>query len=347
MPFVASVNLGTVGDDITSVKLYACVNNECTDCTELPGYEEVLVSSFPMSVAGIPLDTLYIKADSIGRCEVSQCIPIVGIPTSTPTPTPTSTPTPTPTSTPDPTSTPTPTPTSTPGPTSTPTPTPTSTPEPTSTPTPTPTSTPTPTPTSTPTQVPGCINISYSSGGGTTTCLGNSYPYTTESVIFQLTDGSGTPINATSQITIELDTISRPCGTSSFEQVVTLYINVGENTTQYNYTSGQYVECGFSECVLESEEYIGVRSISGSYEICETPTPTPTSTPQPFNWKCNNGNCTEVFDGSGDYLTQQDCIDNCQQQIYYCQQTVGDPCGIYQQPCGQLGLIDCDVPTSS
>jgi hypothetical protein len=29
---------------------------------------------------------------------------------------------------------------------------------------------------------------------------------------------------------------------------------------------------------------------------------------------------------------------------YFCQQTVNDPCGIYQQPCFELGLIDCTLP---
>jgi hypothetical protein len=162
-----------------------------------------------------------------------------------------------------------------------------------------------------------------------------------------LRDGDGNPINATSQITISIDVVSRTCDNNVFENTIGLQINPGQNTVQYNYDSYDLVDCGPFGCSPEFEEYLGVVSISGGYELCEgEPTPTPTSTPQPFNWKCNNGNCTEVFDGSGDYLTQQDCIDNCQQQIYYCQQIAGDPCGIYQQPCGQLGLIDCDIPTS-
>lgn len=162
MPFVASIDLGVVGDDITSVKLYACTNNECNSCTELTGYTEVLVSNFPMNVDNIPEGTISIKAESIGRCNVSQCIPIVGIPTAIPTNTPT----------PLPTETPTPTPTST----STPIP-PTETPTPTSTPTPEPTSTPTPTPTSTPTSTPEptieCLIYTVSTTSGT----GQSYTY--------------------------------------------------------------------------------------------------------------------------------------------------------------------------
>ena len=124
--FVALVNLGTVGDDITSVKLYACTDSSCTSCVSLSGYTSVLVSSFPRNISGIPMGTTNIKVESIGRCNVSQCISIIGIPTavptSTPAPTATNTPTPIPaTATPiPPTSTPTPTPL---GPTSTPTPT--------------------------------------------------------------------------------------------------------------------------------------------------------------------------------------------------------------------------------
>ena len=61
MPFVASVNLGTVGDDITSVKLYACTDNGCTNCVELSGYTSVLVSTFPRNIDKIPEGTINIK----------------------------------------------------------------------------------------------------------------------------------------------------------------------------------------------------------------------------------------------------------------------------------------------
>ena len=148
MPFSATVNLGTVGVAITSVKLYGCTGTSggnCTGCTALTGYENVSVSTFPLLVSGIPNGVTYIQAEALGACSadlVKQCISISGIPGATPAPTSTPTPTPTGTSAPG----------ATPNPTSTPTPTQSMTPTPSATgaePTPNPTSTQTPTPTAT------------------------------------------------------------------------------------------------------------------------------------------------------------------------------------------------------
>lgn len=144
MPFSATVNLGTVGVAITSVKLYGCTGNsgtDCTGCTALTGYENVSVSTFPLLVSGIPNGVRYIQAEALGACSadlVKQCISISGIPGPTATPVPTMTPTPSAT-----------TAGTTPNPTSTQTPTPTPTPSTTSGTTPNPTSTQTPTPTAT------------------------------------------------------------------------------------------------------------------------------------------------------------------------------------------------------
>jgi len=121
MPFSATINLGTVGVAITSVKLYGCTGTSggnCTGCNALTGYENVSVSTFPLTVSGIPNGVTYIQAEALGACSadlVKQCISISGIPGATPAPTSTMTPTPTGTSAPG--STPTPTGTLTPTPT--------------------------------------------------------------------------------------------------------------------------------------------------------------------------------------------------------------------------------------
>jgi hypothetical protein len=154
MPFSATVNLGTVGVAITSVKLYGCTGTSggnCTGCTALTGYENVSVSTFPLLVSGIPNGVTYIQAEALGACSadlVKQCISISGIPGATPAPT--STPTPTPTGTSAPGATPNPTSTLTPTPTQSMTPTPSATTG--AGPTPIPTNTPTPSATS----LPGC-----------------------------------------------------------------------------------------------------------------------------------------------------------------------------------------------
>ena len=117
MPFSATINLGTVGVAITSVKLYGCTGNngtDCTGCTVLTGYENVSVSTFPLLVSGIPNGVRYIQAEALGACSadaVKQCITISGIPGPTATPAPTATLN---GSTPGPTATQTPTPTPTP-----------------------------------------------------------------------------------------------------------------------------------------------------------------------------------------------------------------------------------------
>ena len=100
MSFSVSVSLGTVGISITSVKLFACTNSSCTNGTEISGYENVLVSSFPLTVNGVPDSTTHIKISALGLCSSTQCLSISGLIASSPTPTPTFTPTPTPTVTP-------------------------------------------------------------------------------------------------------------------------------------------------------------------------------------------------------------------------------------------------------
>jgi hypothetical protein len=155
MSFSATVNLGTVGVAITSVKLYGCTGNNgtnCTGCTALTGYENVGVNQFPLLVSGIPNGSRYIQAEALGACSadaVKQCISISGIPGPTATPAPTMTLTPTGTSAPG----------ATPNPTNTQTPTPTPTPTPTGTSAPG--ATPNPTNTPTPSATQGCVPRAY------------------------------------------------------------------------------------------------------------------------------------------------------------------------------------------
>jgi hypothetical protein len=101
MSFSSLVSLGTLSSGITSVKLLACTGLTCTNGTVITGFDNVLVSSFPRTITGVPDGTKYIKVEALGTCVgTSQCIEITGISTPTPTPTATGTPTPTPTPTP-------------------------------------------------------------------------------------------------------------------------------------------------------------------------------------------------------------------------------------------------------
>jgi hypothetical protein len=267
MPFVASVNLGTVGDDITSVKLYACTDNGCTNCVELSGYTSVLVSTFPRNIDKIPEGTVNIKVESIGRCNVSQCIPIIGIPTAIPT----NTPTPTPTATPIPaTATPIPESTSTPiPPTSTPIP-PTSTPiPPTSTPTPIPpTSTPIP-PTSTPigptpTPTPTIVYYYYAMGdcndmryaGTETTIFGFGPPVVVPVCMTsaQVTQWYSTANFAQQTLNIDYDD---PCAFGEGYSGVT----VGRSTTQLTEGTVYLVSGQCLSVISVNAEYVGEWSV--------------------------------------------------------------------------------------
>ena len=96
MSFSSIINLGAVSPAITSVKLTACTNSSCTGGSVITGYDNVLVSTFPRTISGIPDGTTHIKLEALNVCDnVTQCVFLLGVP-GEPTPTPTTTPTPTP-----------------------------------------------------------------------------------------------------------------------------------------------------------------------------------------------------------------------------------------------------------
>ena len=126
MAFNATVDLGTVGSDITgqTVSISGCTGASCgSGCSSLVTSQAV--SGFPKVITGIPdnVVSLFVKVDGGSCAGTTQCITITGGGGATPTPTITNTITPTitptftitPTLTPgDPTPTPTVTPTITP-----------------------------------------------------------------------------------------------------------------------------------------------------------------------------------------------------------------------------------------
>ncbi len=130
MPFNATVNLGTVGSDITgqTVSISGCTGASCgSGCTSLATSQSV--SSFPKIITGIPdnVVSLFVRVDGGPCVGTTQCISVTqGGATPTPTPTINASPTPTPTINASPTPTinasPTPTPTINASPTPTVTP---------------------------------------------------------------------------------------------------------------------------------------------------------------------------------------------------------------------------------
>lgn len=78
MAIEAKIQLGTVGSSVTRVKLQYC-NSDCVSCTDLTGYEDVLVSTFQPSgraITTIPDGTIAIKVIALDAVcpSTSQCI---------------------------------------------------------------------------------------------------------------------------------------------------------------------------------------------------------------------------------------------------------------------------------
>ena len=84
MAISVTINLGTVGGSITNVTLQECTGND-TGCTDITGYTNVAVSSFPLTVTTIDNASTYIKVIALGDCTSTENIAISGItPTLTP-----------------------------------------------------------------------------------------------------------------------------------------------------------------------------------------------------------------------------------------------------------------------
>jgi hypothetical protein len=82
MAIEVNIQLGTVGTSITRVKLQSC-NSDCVSCTDLSGYEDVLVSTFQPSgrvITTIPDGTVSIKVIALDAAcpSTSQCIALPG-----------------------------------------------------------------------------------------------------------------------------------------------------------------------------------------------------------------------------------------------------------------------------
>jgi hypothetical protein len=162
--------------------------------------------------------------------------------------------------------------------------------------------------------------------------------------MFELQDGNGNPINATTTITIVINLRESYCYQGQTDTTRTLEITPGNSKVGTTYTLNQYSDCGQGECVQEFVEYLGVESISGGYTLCEipvtpTPTPTPTSTIQ-ADWRCDNGTCIFVGDGTGDYFSESECINNCQQTTYLCKEGEFGACIEQFGPCSG-NQIEC------
>lgn len=282
MPFSATINLGTVGVAITSVKLYGCTGTSggnCTGCTALTGYENVSVSTFPLLVSGIPNGVRYIQAEALGACSadlVKQCISISGIPGPTATPVPTMTPTPTGTSAPG----------ATPVPTMTPTPTGTSAPDA----TPNPTSTPTPT---------------VTSGGGNCTITGQNSvspgsPTQTGQIILQTTGRvmnlsvfGGASSGGSSSLTLTV------VGSSFTPTPNPNSVTISANQNQTNTGTLVLPDTGTYNYTL-SISTVGTSGNNGSFTcgnsyVGPTPTPSPTATTLPG---CNS-TVSRTYSSSG------------------------------------------------
>lgn len=264
--------------------------------------------------------------------------------TPTPTGTPTNTGTPTTTSTNG--VTPTPTSTSTDGVT----PTPTSTGTPTITETPTTTNTPTitGTPTITTSGSGGCITITDSISTEQINCLGQG-PYNNIITRVTATLSAVAGVN----VTVMINATRYYCYGGTTSETYYITITAGNLSNYVDITTTGYVDCGQeSTCVPESISIDSFTSITPNYSICgvvnSTPTPTSTVTPtsSAVTYNCNNGVCEAVYNGSGLYMTLEECQSNCIQTTYYCKENELSPCSAQVGPCTgtQIVCTQFEVP---
>ena len=247
MPFNATVNLGTVGSDITgqTVSISGCTGTSCGDvCTSLATLQAV--SSFPKVITGIPdnVVSLFVSVDGGPCVGTTQCISVTQVET-TPTPTPTINASPTPT------------------------------------PTPTINASPTPTPTPIQGASSGCVTMTQSESYTQINCLGQGpYNVTTTRVTATLAEISS--VNVTVRVN---GTINYCYGTSGI-QTYDITITAGSLSNYVDITTSSYVDCGQGSCIIETITIDGYESLTSNYTICNEVIPTPTPTPTPFIAYC-------------------------------------------------------------
>lgn len=112
------------------------------------------------------------------------------------------------------------------------------------------------------------IGVALNAGSaGTTDCLGTSYSTATNYVTATLYNNSGTPVNATSNITVTFRQSYTPCtGGNPSAQTSTVTILAGQSSgNSAIWTSNTTVDCGQYGCNQETTQYDCVVSNSAGY----------------------------------------------------------------------------------
>lgn len=108
-------------------------------------------------------------------------------------------------------------------------------------------------------------------------CLGNTFSSTINRTTAVLQDSNGTPINAPTNITVNVRLLYTPCYQGfANNNDATITILAGQSTGTYTYTALTTVDCGQSNCVPESMSYDGVLTNSASYAWASGTTVSPT-----------------------------------------------------------------------
>jgi hypothetical protein len=129
------------------------------------------------------------------------------------------------------------------------------------------------------------VNVNDSSGDPLS-CLGTDYPVTIQTATATLYDQYGNTMNAVGDIVVTLNTTYTPCFGSSYTVPVTVTILDGYSSNSTSWDASRTVDCGQSNCVLETQFYDCALSNTASLSFKEgtvtcTPTTTTTTTTAP------------------------------------------------------------------
>lgn len=86
-------------------------------------------------------------------------------------------------------------------------------------------------------------------------CLGNLYPTTLATATATLYDQYGNPTNAASNITVAINTDYNPCYNQPQTSTRNILIPAGSSSASITWTASATVDCGQSNCLIETETY--------------------------------------------------------------------------------------------
>ena len=98
------------------------------------------------------------------------------------------------------------------------------------------------------------VDVNQSSGPDLS-CLGNDYPVIVQTATATVYDQYGNITNAVGNITVNLNTTYTPCFGPGYTQLIIITIVNGTSGASQSWDASRTVDCGQSNCVLETQFY--------------------------------------------------------------------------------------------